>query len=186
MPSNRKSTQTLGSSRVVKLFGEIGEETTKAAIDALVYFDKKGNKDILLLLDSVGGNLDNTVTILQTIRLLRCEVSTLALSTAYSAASILLACGAPGKRMVFDDSMVMVHDITTRVKGFHTVIEQELTNIRNSKQIVTDLMVKAGCGHILKLYKPEPTYLIGKEVISQKIADKVIKNMEDILKVTNI
>jgi ATP-dependent protease ClpP protease subunit len=69
MSTNRKSIKALGSCRVVQLFGEIDEKLAQQVITNLIALDKKGNKDILLMIDTVGGDLEQLSL---SIRLLAC------------------------------------------------------------------------------------------------------------------
>lgn len=187
MPTNRKSAKTLGSSRVIHIYGEIDEKNSREAINRLINLDKKSSKDILLAIDSVGGDLDNMVSIYQVIQLLRCDVATLALSNANSAAAVLLACGTVGKRMVMPQSIVMMHDIVSELSNdYHKVLENELNSLRMSKRIVCDLLASHNAKEAADLLKPEATYMLGAEAVKYKLADKVVFNLDDVFKVANI
>ena len=187
MPTNRKTVKTLGNSRVIFLSGEIDEKITREVIDKLIAFDKKNTKDILLIIDSWGGDVDLTVSIYQIILLLRSKVGTLALASAGSAAAVLLASGAPGKRMVMPQSIVMLHDMSSALNSdYHKVLENEIKSLRMSKQIISNMLEEHGAGESIKLLTPEATYRLGEEAIEYKLVDVVIKNIDELYKVVNI
>lgn len=187
MSSNRKATKTLGSCRVIHLHGDIDEKSGREIINRLINLDKKSDKDILLTIDSAGGDVDVLVSIYQIIRLLRCEVATLALANANSAAGVLLACGKPGKRMVMPESVVMLHDMSSELSSdYHKVLENEINSLRISKKIITQMLTEHGASSAIKCLKPEATYMLGGEAVKYGLADKVVKNLDEILKVTNI
>ena len=187
MPTNRKTIKTLGSCRVVRLSGEITEELANKIIDQLIKYDKKSNKDILLLIDSPGGDIDATLSIYQIIQLLRCNVATLALSNAASAAAVLLACGKLGKRMVMEHSIVMLHDISQELsEDYHRCLESELISLRISKKILNEMLLKQNIKNPEQFLKAEATYMYGKEAVDNKLADHVITNLTEVLKITNI
>jgi ATP-dependent Clp protease protease subunit len=187
MSTNRKAAKTLGSSRVIHLYGEICEKTGREIINRLINLDKKSSKDILLIIDSPGGDIDTLVSIYQIIRLLRCEVGTLALSNANSAGAVLLACGKTGKRMVLPESIVMLHDMSTEFSNdYHKVLENEINSLRISKKVISQMLTEHGASSSIKLLKPEATYMLGGEAIKYGLADVVIKNFDDILRAVNI
>jgi ATP-dependent Clp protease protease subunit len=187
MPTNRKTVKGLGDCRIIKVFGDIEEELTHSIIEQLIKLDRKNGKDILLLIDSNGGDVDLLVSIYQTTLLLRCKVATLVLSNAASAAAILLACGHVGKRMVMEHSIVMLHDISSAMtQDYHKVLENELQNLRCSKKIIGNILTEHKAEAAVKLIKPEATYLLGAESIKYGLADVVIKKLEDIYRVANI
>ena len=138
MPTNRKTIKALGNCRVVQLFGEIDEKLARSVIDQLIDLDSKSDKDILILIDTCGGDLDATLSMYQITQLLRSDVATLALSNASSAGAVLLACGVLGKRMVMEHSIVMLHDISSELSNdYHRVLENELYSLRCTKKIYT-------------------------------------------------
>ena len=187
MPSNRKATKTLGSSRIIHLYGEIEDKAGREIINRLIHLDKKSNKDILLIIDSVGGDVDVMIAIYQITKLLRCDVATLGLANANSAAAVLLACGKVGKRMVMAESIVMLHDMSSELSSdYHKVLENEINSLRMSKKIIGQMLTDHGAGHSIKLLKPEATYMLGEEAVKYGLVDTVIKNLDDILEVTNI
>lgn len=187
MPTNRKPIKTLGSARVVQVFGEIDQALATTVINKLVDFDKKSSKDILLLIDSPGGDLDALISITMILKLLRCDIATLALSNACSAASILLACGTKGKRLLMEDSVVMVHDVSCKL-GYQSlvVMENEIKNLQQSKLIITKILEECGAKSAVKLFKPEASYLNCKQAIEYKLADKVINSLDELYKAVNI
>lgn len=187
MPTNRKTIKTLGSSRVIRLSGEIDDESAGKIIDQLIKLDKKNSNDILLILDSPGGDIDATISIHQVTQLLRCNVATLALSNAASAAAVLLACGTLGKRMVMEHSIVMLHDISQELsEDYHRCLESELISLRISKKILNEMLLKQNIKNPERFLKAEATYMYGKEVVDNKLADYVITNLTEVLKITNI
>ncbi len=187
MSTNRKTIKTFGNCRVIHFYGEINEKMGRECINRLIHLDKKSNKDILLVIDSIGGDVDVIVSIYQVIQLLRCKVGTLCLSNANSAAAILLACGEPGKRMVMAQSIVMLHDISSEFnKDYHSVLENEINSLRLSRTIINNMLKDHGAENAIKFIKPEATYLCGEDIVKNKLADIVVKKLDDILKVVKI
>jgi ATP-dependent Clp protease protease subunit len=67
------------------------------------------DKDINLYINSPGGDINAMFAIYDTMTYIRPEVSTICFGQAASAAAVLLACGAKGKRMALPHSRVIIH-----------------------------------------------------------------------------
>lgn len=65
--------------------------------------------DIDLYINSPGGSATAMTAIYDTMQFVRCDVATTCLGQAASAAAVLLAAGAPGKRAVLGHSRVLLH-----------------------------------------------------------------------------
>ena len=67
------------------------------------------DKDINLYINSPGGSVSSGLAILDTMRFVKPDVSTLCVGMAASMAAVLLAAGAKGKRMSLPHSRMMLH-----------------------------------------------------------------------------
>ncbi|MFE5683461.1 ATP-dependent Clp protease proteolytic subunit [Streptomyces sp. NPDC056512] len=67
------------------------------------------DRDISLYINSPGGSFSAMTAIYDTIRFVSCEVETVCLGQAASAAAVLLAAGTPGKRAVLPGARVVIH-----------------------------------------------------------------------------
>ena len=67
------------------------------------------DKDIWLYINSPGGSATAMFAIYDTMQHVPCDVATVCIGMAASAASVLLAAGAPGKRFVLPNSRVLIH-----------------------------------------------------------------------------
>jgi ATP-dependent Clp protease protease subunit len=67
------------------------------------------HSDIFLYINSPGGSVDAGRAIYDTMRYLKPDVQTVCLGQAASAAAVLLAAGAPGKRLALPNARVLIH-----------------------------------------------------------------------------
>lgn len=67
------------------------------------------DRDITLYINSPGGSFTAMTAIYDTMQFIRPEVQTVALGQAASAAAVLLAAGAPGKRLALPNSRILIH-----------------------------------------------------------------------------
>jgi ATP-dependent Clp protease, protease subunit len=106
-----ESYSKLASDRII-FFNE--PFTKKAAADLtalLLYYDNINNKDIIIYINSSGGDADGLIQIYDVINLIKSDVSTICLGKAYSAGGIILAAGTKGKRKCYANSEIMLHGI---------------------------------------------------------------------------
>jgi ATP-dependent Clp protease protease subunit len=67
------------------------------------------DRDITMYINSPGGSFTAMTAIYDTMQYIRPEVQTVCLGQAASAAAVLLAAGAPGKRLALPNSRILIH-----------------------------------------------------------------------------
>ncbi len=67
------------------------------------------DKDIQFYINSPGGSITDGMAIYDTMRYIKCDVSTICIGMAASMASLLLAAGAKGKRLALPNSEILIH-----------------------------------------------------------------------------
>ena len=92
----------------------LGVQVDDAAADdimaqLLVLESMDSERDITLYINSPGGSFTAMTAIYDTMQFIRPEVQTVCLGQAASAAAMLLAAGAPGKRLALPNARVLIH-----------------------------------------------------------------------------
>jgi ATP-dependent Clp protease, protease subunit len=92
----------------------LGVQVDDAAADdimaqLLVLESMDSERDITLYINSPGGSFTAMTAIYDTMQFIRPEVQTVCLGQAASAAAVLLAAGAPGKRLALPNARVLIH-----------------------------------------------------------------------------
>jgi len=88
----------------------INDLTANLCIQQLLYLQYENRtQEIHLYINSPGGSVTSMLAIYDTIQFLECPVVTYCMGLAASAAAILLACGAKGKRYALPHAKVMIH-----------------------------------------------------------------------------
>ena len=92
------------------------------------------NKEVALYINSPGGVVTSGFAIYDTMRYIRCPVSTVCIGTARSMASFLLMAGTPGRRIALPNSSVVVHQPLGGFQGQASDIERHAEDIVKTKR----------------------------------------------------
>ena len=96
--------------RIVFLGGEIDDVTANLVVAQMLFLEMEDpDQDIMLYINSPGGSVSAGMAIYDTMRYLKCEVSTLCVGMAASMGAFLLAAGAKGKRKALPHAEIMIH-----------------------------------------------------------------------------
>ena len=83
----------------------------------LVLESQDPERDITMYINSPGGSFTAMTAIYDTMMYIRPQIQTVCLGQAASAAAVLLAAGAPGKRLALPNSRVLIHQPATGDAG---------------------------------------------------------------------
>ena len=110
--------------RLVFVVGPIDDYMANLVVAQLLFLESENpDKDINLYINSPGGVVTAGLAIYDTMQFVRCDVSTMCIGQAASAASLLLTAGAKGKRYALPNSRVMIHQPSGGAQGQATDIE---------------------------------------------------------------
>jgi ATP-dependent Clp protease protease subunit len=98
------------------------------------------DKDIQLYINSPGGDLQAALAIYDTMQYVKCQVRTICVGMAASAAALILAGGEKGKRYVLPNSRIMIHQPWGRVGGQAVDIKIEAEEIMKLRDRVNEIL----------------------------------------------
>ena len=99
-------------------------------------------KDISLYINSPGGSSTALLGIYDTMRYLRSDVSTICVGQAASAAAVLLAAGAAGKRFALPNARILLHQPHGELAGQAADIDIQAREILRQRQLVDEIMAR--------------------------------------------
>jgi ATP-dependent Clp protease, protease subunit len=106
------------SDRIIFLGSEIDDDVANVVMAQFVHLEGASpDADISLYINSPGGSFSALMAIYDTMQYVLPDVSTTCLGQASSAAAVLLAAGAPGKRSALRHSRVALHQPAARGQG---------------------------------------------------------------------
>ena len=146
----------------------IDDDVANLVIAQLLFLEAEDpEKDIQLYINSPGGSVTSGLAILDTMRYIRPNVSTLCIGQAMSMGAVLLAAGEKGKRLALPNSRIMLHQPHGGIQGTASDIEIHTREIlRLRERIITLLASYTG--------KSPDFVLTAQEAVEYGIVDQVI------------
>ncbi|WP_226345259.1 ATP-dependent Clp protease proteolytic subunit [Agilicoccus flavus] len=96
--------------RIIFLGSQVDDASADDIIAQLIVLESQDpDRDIVLYINSPGGSFTAMTAIYDTMQFIRPDVQTFVVGQAASAAAVLLAAGAPGKRYALPNSRVLIH-----------------------------------------------------------------------------
>ena len=96
--------------RIIVLSEDVNDTSASLVVAQLLYLEGQDpEKDINFYINSPGGSITDGMAIYDTMRYIKCDVSTICVGMAASMASVLLAAGAKGKRFALPNSEILIH-----------------------------------------------------------------------------
>jgi len=127
--------------RVVFVVGPIDDYMANLIVAQLLFLESENpDKDVHLYINSPGGIITSGLSILDTMRFIKPDVSTMCLGQAASMAAVLLAAGKKGKRYALPHSRVMIHQPSGGAQGQATDIEIQAREILYMRQRLNEVM----------------------------------------------
>lgn len=128
---------SLALNRILVLDGALDDDNgTMLATQLLTLADEDAGKDIALWINSPGGSMYSMLAIRDIMRLVPCDVSTLALGIAASAGQFLLSSGTPGKRYALPHSRILMHQGSAGIGGSAVEVELQAADLRQMIAVV--------------------------------------------------
>lgn len=129
--------------RVILLFNEVNDDLACTIIAQMLYLEAVDpQRDICLYINSPGGSVSAGLAIYDTMKHLKCDVSTIGVGLAASMGAFLLSSGTKGKRYVLPNSQIMVHQVLGGTQGQATDIEIETKHMLNIKSRLNAILAK--------------------------------------------
>ena len=112
--------------RIIFLTGGVDDNVASLICAQFLFLESENpSKDISLYINSPGGIVTSGLAIYDTIRYIRPDVSTVCVGQAASMGSLLLSCGAEGKRYALPNSRIMMHQPSGGAQGQASDIETQ-------------------------------------------------------------
>src|SRR3990167_2186232 len=163
--------------RVIFLGGPIDDVVANLVVAQLLFLESENpDKEISLYINSPGGVVTAGLAIYDTMQFIKPDVSTLCLGHAASAAALLLASGAHGKRFCLPHATVMIHQVIGGYQGQASDIEIHARETLRIGRLLNEIL-STHTGHDIERIRKDTdrdNFLTPKESLQYGLIDKII------------
>lgn len=164
--------------RLVFVVGPIDDYMANVIVAQLLFLESENpDKDVNLYINSPGGVVTAGLAIYDTMQYIRCDVSTMCIGQAASAASLLLMAGTKGKRYALPNSRVMIHQPSGGAQGQATDIEIQAREILYLRNRLNNIYVKHTGQPIEQIERDmeRDRFMSGEEAKAYGLIDSVLE-----------
>jgi ATP-dependent Clp protease protease subunit len=144
----------------------------------LLFLEKKDpDKDIIMFINTPGGEVYSGMAIYDVMQYVKCDVSTICVRLAASMGSVILAGGTKGKRYSLPHSKIMIHQPLGGAEGQASDIVIQAEEILKVKNMFIELMAKH-TGQKVDVVANDMErnkWMNAEEAMKYGIIDKIIK-----------
>ena len=166
--------------RKVFLWGVVDDKSAKDITNRLMYLEAlEPGKDITFYINSPGGIVTSGMVIYDTMQMISSPVSTVCMGMAASMGSILLSGGKKGKRFIFPNGEVMIHQPSGGAQGTSADLEIMAGQIRKTKLLGAGILAK-NCGQTLERVMKDfdrDYWMDAGESVEYGIVDSILKKL---------
>jgi ATP-dependent Clp protease, protease subunit len=129
--------------RIVFLGTPIDDAVGNLIMAQLLHLESEDpDKDVNLYINSPGGDVSALLAIYDTMQYIKCDVSTIVMGLAASAAAVLLLAGANGKRFALPNSRVLLHQPHGGAQGQAVDIEIQAKEIMRLRSLLEQIIAE--------------------------------------------
>jgi ATP-dependent Clp protease protease subunit len=129
--------------RIVFLGTPIDDQVGNLIMAQLLFLESEDpDKDINLYINSPGGDITSLFAIYDTMKYVRCDVSTIVMGQAASAAAVVLAAGTKGKRFALPHARVLIHQPHGGAQGQAVDIEIQAREILRYRKLLDEILAE--------------------------------------------
>lgn len=163
--------------RIIFIGSPIDDAVANTVIAQLLFLQSESTKeDIKIYINSPGGSVTSAMAIYDTMQHVKPDVETICIGLAASAASVLLAAGAKGKRFALPNAEVMIHQVLGGVEGQATDIDIHARHILKVRDRLNKILVKHTGQKLAKIESDTDRdyFMTAEEAKTYGIVDKVL------------
>jgi ATP-dependent Clp protease protease subunit len=163
--------------RIIFLADEVNDTTASLVVAQMLFLEAQDpDKDISFYINSPGGSVTAGMAIYDTMKFIKCDVSTICIGMAASMGAFLLSSGTKGKRLALPHSEVMIHQPLGGARGQASDIQIQAEQILKTKAMLNRILAE-NTGKPLEIIERDTdrdNYMTAEEAMAYGLVDKVI------------
>ena len=163
--------------RIIFLGEEVNDTSASIIVAQLLFLEAEDpSKDIHFYINSPGGSVSAGFAIYDTMKYIKCDVSTICIGMAASMGAFLLAGGTKGKRFALPNSEIMIHQPSGGARGQATEIKIVAENILKTKKKLNEILA-ANTGRSIEEIERDTerdNYMSAEEAKAYGLIDEIL------------
>jgi len=162
--------------RIVMLHDDVNEHSASIIVAQLLFLESESDKDIHFYINSPGGSVIAGLSILDTMRFIKCDVSTIVMGQAASMGSLLASSGTRGKRFMLPSARHMIHQVSSGTRGTAIDMKIALEETLKLNEYLTQVYVE-NTGKTYQQLEQDMSrdkFMSAQESVEYGLADKII------------
>ena len=163
--------------RIIFLGTEIDDGVANVVMAQLLHLESVSpDLEISLYINSPGGSFSALTAIYDTMQFVQPDVATICMGQASSAAAVLLAAGAPGRRAVLQHAKVLLHQPSSQAQGALPDLAIQAKEVARVRAEVDEILSKHTGHPVAKIRKDTDRDITfsAREAVDYGLADEVI------------
>jgi ATP-dependent Clp protease, protease subunit len=165
------------SERIIFLGTEIDDGVANVVMAQLLHLESASpDLEIMLYINSPGGSYSALTAIYDTMNFVQPDVATVCMGQAASAAAVLLAAGAPGKRSVLRHAKVLLHQPSSQARGTLPDLAVQAKEVARVRAEMDEILSRH-TGHPVDKIRRDTDRnmtLSAREAVAYGLADQII------------
>ena len=165
--------------RIIMLTEDVNHVTASSIVAQLLFLESEDpDKEISFYINSPGVSITDGMAIVDTMRYIKCPISTICVGMAASMGAVLLACGDKGKRFATPNSEIMIHQplISGGLSGQATEIKIHADHILRTRSRLNKLLSEQ-TGQDLETIEKDTerdNYMLAEEALKYGLIDGIL------------
>ena len=172
------------SERIIFIGTEIDDGVANVVMAQLLHLESASpDLEIMLYINSPGGTYSALTAIYDTMQFVQPDVATFCMGQAASAAAVLLAAGAPGKRSVLRHAKVLLHQPSSQARGTLPDLAVQAKEVARVRAEMDEILSQHTGNPVSKIRSDTDRNmtLSAREAVAYGLADHVITTRKDAL-----
>jgi len=162
--------------RIIFLSDEVNDATASLVVAQLLFLEAQDpDKDISFYINSPGGSVTAGMAIYDTMKFIKCDVSTICIGMAASMGAFLLSSGTKGKRIALPNSEIMIHQPLGGAKGQATDIKIQAELILRTRDNLNRILSENTGRSVEEIARDteRDNFMTAKQALEYGLIDKI-------------
>ena len=167
--------------RIIFLCDEVNDTTASLVVAQMLFLEAQDpDKDISFYINSPGGSVTAGMAIYDTMKFIKCDVSTICIGMAASMGAFLLSSGTKGKRFALPHSEIMIHQPLGGAQGQASDIKIRAELILRTRDMLNKILAEntGKSADVIEKDTDRDNFMTAEQALSYGLIDRILTNRE--------